>query len=235
MLLQNENKCWSIGNSCGTEIVFFTSSNNHHCNSMSSQSNRNWASTTPGKFLSSLLYLRSKPLVSLQALLKVQLLQNVWGGMRVVCLGLGVREQVPDSPKPHKQHLANGVAIWNFPRWVPLLEVSHRRVTSPSAQPPGDLLWCLWLIAGSSGWSLCYPPVLELCHLLLTKCLPYCISCWVWCSFAPRLVSGYSSLQRAVQPPRGTTDGTGGTCGWLTERMPGSAQACHAALPACSC
>lgn len=108
MLFQNENKCWSIGNSCGTEIVFFTSSNNHHCNSMSSQSNRNWASTTPGKFLSSLLYLRSKPLVFLQALLKVQLLQNVWGGMRIVCLGLGVREQVPDSPKPHKQHLANG-------------------------------------------------------------------------------------------------------------------------------
>lgn len=137
--------------------MFFTSSNNHHCNSMSSQSNRNWASTTPGKFLSSLLYLRSKPLVFLQALLKVQLLQNVWGGMRVVCLGLGVREQVPDPPKPHKQHLANGAVIWSFPCWVPLLEMSHRRVTSLSAQPPGDLLWYPWLLAESSGLSQCYP------------------------------------------------------------------------------
>lgn len=81
-------------------FFFFTSSNNQQRNSMSSQSNRNWASTTPGKFLSSLLYLRSKPLVFLQALLNIQLLQNVWEGLRVSCTGLSVREQVPDSRSP---------------------------------------------------------------------------------------------------------------------------------------
>lgn len=102
MLFQNENKCWSIENSHGTEFFFFflIRSNNQQCNSMSSQSNRNWASTTPGKFLSSLLYLRSKPLVFLQALLNVRLLQNVWEGLRVSCTGLSVREQVPDSCSP---------------------------------------------------------------------------------------------------------------------------------------
>lgn len=198
MLFQNENKCWSIGNSCGTEIVFFTSSNNHHCNSMSSQSNRNWASTTPGKFLSSLLYLRSKPLVFLQALLKVQLWQNVWGGMRIVCLGLGVREQVPDSPKLHKQHLANG----------------HLKLSTLSASP-GSVLWeddeplcsATWRpsvvpVADSlalKSLSMLPTPVLEpSCGLLLTKfSFSYCINCWVWCSCAPGLVPGFSPLQRA--------------------------------------
>lgn len=134
----------------GDRNCVFTSSNNHQHNSMSSQSNRNWASTTPGKFLSSLLYLRSKPLVFLQALLNIQLLQNVWEGMRFGCSGLSVRERVPDSPRLHKQHLANGhLKLSTLSASLGSGSVMQEGGTSPSAQVAAVLLWRLWLIAGS--------------------------------------------------------------------------------------
>lgn len=118
---------------------------------MSSQSNRNWASTTPGKFLSSLLYLRSKPLVFLQALLNVQLLWNVWEGLGFVCHGLSVREQVPDSRRPHKQHLANCHLKLSLPG-APLSSGSVTpEVGSPWAQPPAGPLQRLWLWTTSHG------------------------------------------------------------------------------------
>lgn len=197
MPFQNENKC-CIGKSCGTETVFFTSSNNHQCNSMSSQSNRNWASTTPGKFLSSLIYLRSKPLVFLQALLKVQLLQNVWEGMRFGCWGLSVSEQVPDSPRPHKQHLAKGHLK------LSMLSASlgngsvNRRVVNTLAQAAADLLWCLWLIAEFSKVYLSVTctkfGALLLCALS-DMWYRLAINWGAWCSFASRLVSRCSPVQ----------------------------------------
>lgn len=146
MLFQNENKCEVQEIPTGQKLcAFFTSFNNHQCTSMSSQSNRNWASTTPGKFLSSLLYLRSKPLVFLQALLNVQLLWNVWEGLGFVCHALSVREQVPDSRRPHKQHLTNCHLKLSLPS-APLSSGSVTlEVGSPWAQLPAGPLQCLWL------------------------------------------------------------------------------------------
>lgn len=225
MLFQDENKC-RIRNSCGTETVFFTSSNNHQCNSMSSQSNRNWASTTPGKFLSSLIYLRSKPLVFLQALLKVQHLQNVWEGMRFGCWGLSVSEQVPDSPRPHKQHLANGRLK------LSMLSASlgngsvNRRVVNTLAQAAADLLWCLWLIAEFS--KVCLSVTYTKFGALLSCALSdtwYCLAInrWVWFSFAPRLVLRCSPVQRAIWSSRWKKYVAKVACGWLTKLSFGKA------------
>lgn len=129
------------------------------------------------------------------------------------------------------------MAIWSFPLWVSLLKMSYRRVMSPSTQSPGDLLWYLWLITWPSSLFQCHPHQFWSPPVICSgqnSAFFYCINCWVWCSFAPRLVSGYSPLQGAVQPSRGKTDGKGGYL-WVTERMPSSVQACHAALPAHSC
>lgn len=199
----------------------FTGSNNHQRNSMSSQSNRNWASTTPGKFLSSLLYLRSKPLVFLQALLNVQLLQNVWEGMRFGCLGLSVSEQVPDSPRPHKQHLANGhLKLSTLSASLGCGSVTQEGgepLSSGSCKPSVVLTahsWVLWSLSLCHSHQFWSPPVMHSGQ----NAFAWCISCWVWCSFAPRPVSRCSPVQRVIQPSRGKRDSKGVFL-WVTDQV----------------